>query len=64
MTHQFTVAGMTCGHCVSRVATALRRRDPEARIGVDLTAGKVSVDGAGVRSDYAEALRDAGYTAA
>ena len=64
MTYQFTVEDMTCGHCVTRVTEALRERDPRAKVSIDLDVRKVAVDGAAPRSDYADALRDAGYTPA
>lgn len=64
MTHQFTVQDMTCGHCAGRVTKALQALDPQARIAIDLVARKVTVDGGEAHGDYADAIRDAGYTPA
>jgi copper chaperone len=62
MTHEFKVSGMTCGHCVSRVTKSLHTFDAAATVLIDLAAGRVTVDGAADRDDYAYAIRDAGYT--
>lgn len=64
MRHEFNVDDMTCGHCAARVTKVLQVFDPEARIRIDLAARTVAIDGAADRSDYAYAIRDAGYSAA
>jgi copper chaperone len=62
MSHAFTVEDMTCGHCVSRVAKSLQAFDPEATVAIDLASRTVTIAGAADPEDYAEAIRDAGYT--
>ena len=64
MAYEFKVDDMTCGHCVARVTKVLKETDPTAEVTVDLPAHKVTVDGAGARDEYAEAIRAAGYTPA
>lgn len=64
MAYEFKVDDMTCGHCVARVTRALKGADPAARVAIDLPAHTVTVDGAGDRDEYAEAIRAAGYTPA
>lgn len=64
MTYEFIVDGMTCGHCVARVTKSLKEADPAAEVTIDLPTHRVTVDGAGARDDYAQAIRAAGYTPA
>ena len=44
MNHTFQVQGMTCGHCEMAVKKAIVRLDPEAKVTIDRTAGKVEVE--------------------
>lgn len=39
------VEGMTCAHCVRAITTAIQALQPASRVGVDLGAGTVSIDG-------------------
>lgn len=64
MTYEFRVEDMTCGHCVARVTKKLQTFDPDAKVGIDLAAQRVTIDGAAGRGDYAYAIRDAGYKTA
>lgn len=41
---RFNVQGMTCGHCVKAVTSAIRDRDPHALVQVDLPTGEVIVE--------------------
>jgi copper chaperone len=43
---EFTVTGMTCGHCQAAVTHALEAIDGVASVEVDLAAGKARVAGA------------------
>lgn len=61
-TQTLTISGMSCGHCVMSVRSALAAVDgvrvDEVRVGT----AKVSFDEAAVSADAAaEAVRDAGY---
>lgn len=59
---EFTVEGMTCGHCVRAITGAVRRLDPGASVDVDLARGTVVVAGA-IEPEAARAAIEAeGYT--
>lgn len=59
----FTVADMSCGHCVSAITKAVKAVDHGARVEVDLATHRVQVEPteAGAQA-LAEAIQDAGYT--
>lgn len=42
-TAAYTIAGMTCGHCVNAVSTELRRLPGVSDVQVDLAAGTATV---------------------
>ncbi len=52
---------MTCGHCASRVAQALKLTDPACLFSVDIGARTVQVQSSEDRQTLAEALAEAGY---
>lgn len=41
--NQYTVKGMTCGHCVSAVSEEVGRLDGVTDVQVDLTSGVVTI---------------------
>ena len=58
----FEVKDMSCGHCVKAITEAVQTLDAGARIQIDLTNHRVSIDGA--RADamqLRDAIRQAGY---
>lgn len=57
------VDGMTCEGCVAAVTRAIRHRDPEARVSVDLAQGEVALTTRVESLEIAEALTRAGYEA-
>ena len=57
----FTVTGMTCGHCVRAVTSAVTQRDAGAAVRVDLATGRVEIDSRIPRSDLAAAIVEEGY---
>jgi copper chaperone len=59
---ELKVAGMSCQHCVKSVTQAIQSLDPQARVEVDLGAGRVKVDSALAPAALARAIDDAGYT--
>ncbi|MCV0440540.1 MAG: heavy-metal-associated domain-containing protein [Hydrogenophaga sp.] len=59
--HEFLIPDMTCGHCVSKVRTSLKRFDPACDVQVDLSQHKVSVRSEEDRAALVEALNEAGY---
>ncbi|WP_313077484.1 heavy-metal-associated domain-containing protein [Melaminivora sp.] len=64
MQHQFTVKGMTCGHCERAVVHAVREVDTDAIVRVDLASGQVSVESEKSRDALAHAIREEGYEVA
>lgn len=56
------VEGMSCGHCVKAVTEAVQEVAPGAKVDVDLTTGKVQVDGAHDVAAVSHAITEAGYT--
>jgi copper chaperone len=62
-TEEFTVKGMTCGHCVNAVTEELRAIDGVTEVEVDLESGKARVtsDSGIDRGTVAAAVDEAGY---
>ncbi|HYF08912.1 MAG TPA: heavy-metal-associated domain-containing protein [Acetobacteraceae bacterium] len=60
-TIELTVEGMSCGHCVTAVTKAVRRRDPAAEVAVDLAARKVTARTTLPREAVASAVAEEGY---
>ena len=62
-TTTFTVDGMTCGHCVAAITTAVTRLDGVNVVEVDLASRAVTVhsDDPIDPEDFAAAVSDAGY---
>ena len=58
------VTGMTCGGCVKAVEKAVARRDPDAKVAVDLATGAVRIDSGKPAAEFAEAIEAAGYEVA
>lgn len=64
MQYQFTVEGMTCGHCERAVQTAIKTLDPQAEVRIDRAQNKVEVTSSQPREAIAAAIRDEGYAVA
>ena len=64
VTAQYTVTGMTCGHCVKAVTDELSELDGVVQVDIDLPAGQVTVtsDDPLARDAVAAAVDEAGYT--
>lgn len=56
-----SVKGMSCGHCVKAVTEAIRQRDPQAQVQVDLPSGRVEVISPLPREQLAAAIAEEGY---
>ena len=63
-TQQFTVTGMTCGHCEGAVQRALKQLDPNAEVQIDRTQNLVQVQSEQPRAALAAAIREEGYAVA
>jgi copper chaperone len=61
MENTFQVQGMTCGHCEMSVKKAIARLDPEAKVEIDRSSGKVSVNSNKSREDIANVIANEGY---
>ena len=64
VTAQYTVTGMTCGHCVKAVTDELSELDGVVQVDIDLPAGQVTVTSNDplARDAVAAAVDEAGYT--
>lgn len=63
MSIAFEVKDMSCGHCVSTIARALKAVDPGARLQIDLATHRVRIDAAMADAgELGDAIREAGYT--
>lgn len=62
MNQNFTVKGMTCGHCEKAVTSAIKTLDPQAQVRIDRSQNLVEVDTTQTRDAVTEAIRDEGYT--
>lgn len=62
-TRQYTVVGMTCGHCVASVVEEVGRLDGVTGVDVDLASGGLTVASEGPLEDaaVAAAVVEAGY---
>lgn len=59
---QVQVEGMSCGHCVKAVTRAITELDAQAKVNVDLGAGRVDVESALSPAEVSTAITEAGYT--
>ena len=62
-TTNYTVEGMTCGHCVRAITHAVQAKDSAADVQVDLGAGEVRVASRLDSTQVLEAIREEGYGA-
>lgn len=60
--HVFTVEGLSCGHCVKAVTTAIQGLDAQAQVTVDLAHGEVRVDSSQAPEALVAVIHRAGYT--
>jgi copper chaperone len=59
----FIVNDMTCSHCASSIAKALKAADRRAKVEIDLPNHRVRVQPSTADADgLADAIRAAGYT--
>ena len=61
MNHEFTVTGMTCGHCEKAVTRALQALDPQAQVNIDRAHDRVEVESTLSRETLAKAIAEEGY---
>jgi copper chaperone len=64
---ELSVGGMSCSHCATSVTRAIHAIDPQARVSVNVEAGRVSIEPATPSLDLdrvRKAIEDAGYETA
>ena len=61
---ELRVDGMTCGHCVRAVTSAVESIDPEANVEIYLEDGRLRAETRKSMADVIEAIQGAGYSAA
>ncbi len=64
MQQNFTVTGMTCGHCEKAVTQAVKRVDPQAQVAIDRSHNSVEVQSTQNREALSQAISEAGYAVA
>ena len=64
MNHQFSVQGMSCGHCEKAVTSAILQIDPQAQVRIDRSQTRVEVNTEQPREAVAAAIVEEGYTVA
>jgi copper chaperone len=64
MTVELKVTGMTCGHCVKAVTSAIQARDPQAKVEVSLERGTVRAETSLPVAEVAAAVEEEGYKVA
>ena len=64
ITTEYTVEGMTCGHCAQAVSTEIKKLAGVADVRVTVESGAVVVDSEATldRAAVAAAVDEAGYT--
>jgi copper chaperone len=55
------VRGMSCGHCVAAITSAITGIPGVTGVDVDLAGSVVRIDGTPSATDVATAIEDAGY---
>lgn len=59
---EFDVKDITCGHCASTIARAVRDVDETGRCEVDVQGRRVRIESAVPAAEFKEAIEEAGYT--
>ncbi len=64
MNHEFTVTGMTCGHCEKAVTKAVQKQDPDAQVAIRRDQNLVQVQSTKERETLRQAIVEEGYAVA
>ena len=64
MNHEFTVTGMTCGHCEKAVTKAVQKQDPGAQVLIRRDQNLVQVQSTKEREGLRQAIVEEGYAVA
>ncbi len=60
-THDLTVSGMSCQHCVKAITQAIQGEDPSAIVEVELPQGLTRVTTTLARDTVAHLIEEEGY---
>ncbi|TGK11370.1 copper chaperone [Leptospira fletcheri] len=58
---ELKIEGMTCGHCVSAIKSAVQSLDRNAKIEIDLNTGSAKLESEIDDSSLAAAIEEEGY---
>lgn len=61
---EFTIADMSCSHCVGVITRSVQQLDPQAKVQTDLTTKRVRIESEQPREALVRVLDEAGYTPA
>ena len=61
MTYEFTVTGMTCGHCEKAVTKAIQKQDPAAQVLIRRDQNLVQIKSTKKREALRQAIVEEGY---
>lgn len=64
MNYEFTVTGMTCGHCEKAVTKAITQQDPHAQVQIQRDQNRVQVQSTKERETLRQAIVEQGYAVA
>jgi copper chaperone len=64
MNYEFTVTGMTCGHCEKAVTKAIQKQDPKAQVLIQRDHNLVQIESAKEREALRQAIVEEGYAVA
>lgn len=64
MNQNFTVTGMTCGHCERAVTQAIKSLDPRAEVRINRPQNQVEVLSSLPREALVQAIAEEGYQVA
>ncbi len=64
MNYEFTVSGMTCGHCEKAVTKAVQKQDPQAMVLIQRDQNLVQVQSTKTRDTLRQAIVEEGYAVA
>ncbi len=59
---ELTVKDMTCGHCASTIARAVKDVDAQGKCEVDLGSKRVRIESSHAAEEFVAAIEEAGYT--
>ena len=61
MNYEFTVTGMTCGHCEKAVTKAIQKQDPQAQVLIQRDQNLVRIKSTEPRETLRLAIVEEGY---